>query len=162
MTTDEPIPTLATPEMETARGVWGEQRLSHPIGISDIRRWAIGSYWPEKPPPLFWDEEYAKGTKWGGLIAPTDFNPFAWPIDRPPRVEGGSRRPGTRGMNGGQVETFGVPMRPGDVITARSRLKGWHERQTRLGLTLFTETEIEWRNQRDEHVKTRISTGIRY
>ena len=75
MTTDEPIPTLATPEMETARGVWGEQRLSHPIGISDIRRWAIGSYWPEKPPPLFWDEEYAKGTKWGGLIAPTDFNP---------------------------------------------------------------------------------------
>jgi hypothetical protein len=65
-------------------------------------------------------------------------------------------------MNGGQVETFGVVMRAGDVITARTRLKGWNERETRLGLTLFTETENEWRNQNGEHVKTRISTGIRY
>ena len=65
-------------------------------------------------------------------------------------------------MNGGQVETFGVPMRPGDVITSRTRLKDWNERTTRLGLTLFTETEMEWRNQRGELVKTRISTGIRY
>ena len=65
-------------------------------------------------------------------------------------------------MNGGQVETFGVPIRPGDVITARTRLKDWNERTTRLGLTLFTNTETEWRNQKGEHVKTRISTGIRY
>jgi hypothetical protein len=35
-------------------------------------------------------------------------------------------------------------------------------RRTRLGLTLFSETENEWRNQNGEHVKTRISTGIRY
>lgn len=65
-------------------------------------------------------------------------------------------------MSGGQVETFGVPMYPGDVITSRTRLKDWNERTTRLGLTLFTETEMEWRNQRGELVKTRISTGIRY
>ena len=65
-------------------------------------------------------------------------------------------------MNGGQTDTFGVPMRPGDVITARSRLKDWNERTTRLGLTLFSNTEIEWRNQNDELVKTRISVGIRY
>ena len=65
-------------------------------------------------------------------------------------------------MNGGQVETFGVVMRPGDVITSKNRLKGWNERETRLGLTLFSETEIEWRNQNNEHVKTRISTSIRY
>ncbi len=65
-------------------------------------------------------------------------------------------------MNGGQTDTFGVPMRPGDVVTARSRLKDWNERQTRLGLTLFTNTEIEWRNQDGELVKTRISVGIRY
>ena len=30
---------------------------------------------------------------------------------------------GRRGMNGGQVDTYGVPMRPGDVITARNRAR---------------------------------------
>ena len=165
---DSEIPTLVTQDMEDLKGVWGEERVAYPISISDIRQWAIASYWPEKPPRIFWDEEYAINTKWNGIIAPTDFNPFAWPIERPPqapgppRAEGGNREPGTRGMNGGQVETFGVVMRPGDVITSKNRLKGWNERETRLGLTLFSETEIEWRNQNNEHVKTRISTSIRY
>ncbi len=162
MTTEEQIPTLVTPEMEAQKGVWGEERVAPPIEASDIRKWAIASYWPDKPPRLYWDEEYAAGTRYGEIVAPQDFNPFAWPIERPPRVEGGSRQPGQRGMNGGQVETYGVPMRIGDVITSRTRLKGWNERTTSLGLTMFTETEIEWRNQRGEHVKTRISTGIRY
>ena len=65
-------------------------------------------------------------------------------------------------MNGGQVDTYGVPMRPGDVITARNRLRDWDERETRLGLTLFTFTETEWRNQDDELVKLRVATAIRY
>jgi acyl dehydratase len=65
-------------------------------------------------------------------------------------------------MNGGQADTFGVPIRPGDVITARTRLASWEERTGRNGLTLFTYTETEWRNQNGELVKTRISTGIRY
>ena len=53
-------------------------------------------------------------------------------------------------------------MRPGDVITRRSRLSHWEERQGRNGLTLFSCTETEWRNQRGELVKMRVSTGIRY
>ena len=65
-------------------------------------------------------------------------------------------------MNGGQVETYGVPIRPGDEITTRTRLRDWEERETRLGWTLFTYTETEWRNQNDEIVKLRVSTGIRY
>ena len=161
MTTEEE--TLVTAEMLERKGVWGESRVSPPISESDIRKWAIASYWPETPPRLFWDADYAASTTWGGLIAPQDFNPFAWPIDRPPIQSMADRSSrGNRGMNGGQVETFGVPMRPGDVITARSRLKEWNERTTRLGLTLFSFTELEWRNQRDELVKTRISTGIRF
>ena len=65
-------------------------------------------------------------------------------------------------MNGGQTDTYGAPMRPGDVITARSRLSDWRERDGRLGWTLYTTTEIEWRNQDDDRVKTRMSIGIRY
>lgn len=157
------IPTLVTDAMRAVVGVWGEERVAPPVSESDIRKWAIASYWPERPPRQFWDEEYARTTRWGGIVAPEDFNPFAWPIDRPPPITLADRtRPGNRTMNGGQVETFGVPMRPGDVITSRTRLKEWNERETRLGLTLFSFTETEWRNQRGELVKRRISTGIRY
>src|SRR6202035_2772546 len=66
---------------------------------------------------------------------------------------------GTRGMNGGQTDTFFQPMRPGDVIRARSRLRDWEETRTRLGLTLFSYNETEWWNQNDELVKRRVSTG---
>jgi acyl dehydratase len=162
--------SLVTPDMEEHKGVWGQGRSSYPISLSDIRKWAIAVYWPEPPPPLFWDEEYAATTRWGGIVAPQDFNPFAWPVERaapgaparprPPRSADGRRPMGI--MNGGQTDTYGVPMRPGDVITSRSRLRDWQERDTRLGHTLFIYNETEWTNQADELVKRRVSTTIRY
>ena len=159
--------TLVTPDMEERKGVWGDERVSYPVSESDIRKWAIAVYWGETPPRLYWDEEYAKGTRWGGIIAPQDFNPFAWAVPmgavKPSgAVPGQQTRKGGNVMNGGQADTFGVPIRPGDVITARTRLASWEERTGRNGLTLFTYTETEWRNQNGELVKTRISTGIRY
>lgn len=155
--------TLVSQAMMDSKGVWGGERTAPPVSVSDIRKWAIATYWPEKPPAIYWDEEYAKTTRCGGIIAPPDFNPFAWPVDRPRRASnpaGGGR--GTRGMNGGQTDTYGVPMRSGDVISSRSRLVDWNERQGRLGLTLYTFTETEWVNQDGELVRRRISTGIRY
>ena len=74
------IETLVTPEMIKRQGVWGHEETSFPISLSDIRKFAIAVYWPQTPPRLFWDEEYARTTRWGGIIAPQDFNPFAWPI----------------------------------------------------------------------------------
>ncbi len=159
--------TLVTEDMEKAKGVWGEERTSFPVSESDIRKWAIGVYWPDTPPKLFWDAEYAKTTKHGGIVAPEDFNPFAWPIpDGTFRAAGAlpgqAPKKGQNILNGGQVDTFGVRMRPGDVITTRSRLSHWEERTGRNGLTLYSYTETQWLNQKGEVVKTRISTGIRY
>jgi len=169
--------SLVSDEMQARKGKWGGDRTSPPIAESDIRKWAIATYWPEKPPPIYWDADYAKTTRHEGIIAPPDFNPFAWPIERPrPSVpsasvrgsgERGAGRPQghrarTRGMNGGQTDTYGVPMRPGDVIHSRTRLRDWEERQGRLGLTLYTFTETEWTNQHGELVRRRVSTGIRY
>ena len=125
----------------------------------------MATYWPEKPPPIYWDEDYAKTTQWGGIIAPRDFNPFAWPIERPKISLPGPAHPEGRaltGMNGGQTDTYGAPMRPDDVVSSRSRLVDWNERSGRLGWTMYTTTEIEWRNQNDELVRTRMSIGIRY
>ena len=161
------VETLVTPEMEQQKGVWGEERSSYPISESDIRKWAIAVYWGETPPPLFWDAEYAKTTRWGGIVAPEDFNPFAWPVpmtqSKPPgAIPGETPTKGQNVLNGGQVDTFGVRMKPGDVITTRARLSHWEERQGRNGLTLYTYMETEWRNQKDEVVKTRVSTIIRY
>jgi hypothetical protein len=65
-------------------------------------------------------------------------------------------------MNGGQTDTYGVRMRPGDVISARTRLTDWEERTGRLGHTLYTTTEIEWCNQDNELVRLRRSIGVRY
>ena len=161
----EQMASLVTQAMLDRKGVWGPERISPPVAASDIRKWSIAVYWPEKPPRLYWDEEYAKQTRWGGIIAPQDFNPFAWPVEReipPERATPRGGGVGTRGMNGGQTDTFFAPMRPGDVIRARSRLRDWEETQTRLGQTLFSYTETEWWNQNGELVKRRISTGIRY
>jgi len=157
--------TLVTQDMLDRKGVWGNERESPRIAESDIRKWAIATYWPEEPPPLYWDSDYAAGTKYAGIIAPPDFNPFAWPVQRPQRTGSTATSPSGRrltGLHGGQTDTYGVPMRPGDVIRSRTRLKDWEERQGRMGLTLYTFTETEWRNQDDELVRVRISTGIRY
>ena len=160
--------SMITQDMVDRKGVWGNERISPPIAESDIRKWAIATYWPEKPPAIYWDAEYALKTKHKGIIAPSDFNPFAWPIDRPPRPnvsstsKGGKGSKGKTGLNGGQTDTYRVPMRPGDVIKAKSRLKDFNERQGRMGLMLYTFTETEWTNQENELVRTRISTGIRY
>jgi hypothetical protein len=163
--------TLITPDMHERKGVWGNERTSYPISDSDIRKWAIATYWPETPPRLYWDADYAKTTRWGEIVAPMDFNPFAWPPARgggaggAARAAAAARAAGGRRftvMNGGQTDTYGVRMRSGDVITSRTRLKDWEEREGRLGLTLYVYQETEWRNQRNEHVRTRVSISIRY
>ena len=168
--------TFVTQDMIHRKGVWGGEKTSPPVSASDIRKWAIATYWPGKPPAIYWNEEYAESTSHGGIIAPPDFNPFAWPVERVDRgrstnepnpaanltPSGGKPRRSISGMNGGQTDTYGVPMRPGDIITSRTRLKDWNEREGRLGLTLYTFTETEWLNQNGDHVRTRISTSIRY
>lgn len=160
--------TLVTSSMRERQGVWAAESRSYSVSESDIRRWAIAVYWPDTPPKLFWDAEYAATTRWGGIVAPQEFNPFAWPPERPGRrgsagpVPGQKPKKGENILNGGQTDTFLAPMRPGDVITTRSRLSHWEEKEGRHGLTIFEYTETEWHNQNDELVKRRISIGVRY
>lgn len=165
MTTDQPT-TYVTQEMLDTKGVWSEPVVATPVSLSDIRKWAIAIYWPETPPKLFWDDDYARTTRYGGIVAPQDFNPFAWPVDRPPPRKGQesatSAGPGQRRMNGGVTQIYYDPMRPGDIISASQALTGWNERETSLGHTLFTETEVRWTNQHGNLVKRRLQGGIIY
>jgi hypothetical protein len=69
---------LITDEMRGLIGRPYATATSFPIDLSAIMRWAIAVYYPEPPPPEYWDEEYAATTPSGGIIAPAEFNPFAW------------------------------------------------------------------------------------
>jgi hypothetical protein len=166
-----------TDEMRAIEGRQTGRRTSFPVTDSDIRRWAVAVYWPQPPPRLFWDAEYAAGTRHGGIVAPEEFNPFAWMVadkdeapespvpNDPDRLEHqlGIDGPGLKfQLNGGMEAEYGPRIRPGDVITATGHLKGYHEREGRLGLMLFTVSEDVWTNQHGEMVKQTRSTLIRY
>jgi hypothetical protein len=158
---------------------YGAPRTSVPISVSDIRKWALAIYYPEVPPKLFWDEDYAAATPHGGIVAPEEYNPFAWftadgPVV-PASYEGPVRQIGPEGplgitepettfvMNGGIEMLHGARMRPGDVITSGlTTLLDYQERQTRLGLMLIHTAETTWTNQNGEMVRITRHTGLRY
>ena len=85
---------------------------------NDIRRWAIATFYPEEAPVEFLDDAAARRGPWGGMVAPRDFNPFAWtrctPPDTYPWMRGMGTEPGRRGLNGGQRNSYFAPIRPGD------------------------------------------------
>src|ERR1700683_98095 len=163
---------------EAMQGVVGGERgrlTSVPIRDSATRRWRVAIYYPEDPPRLFWDADYAAQTSHGSLVAPEEFNPFAWMTAGGPRkatvghnpdmteITLGIEGPGLKfQLNGGSEVEYGVRMRPGDVITSVRSLAGYSEREGRLGLMLFTQSQDVWTNQNDEGIKATKSTLIRY
>ena len=74
--------TYITPEVEAYIGTESPPLVSPPVSESEIRRFAMAAYWPEVPPRRFWDAEYAKSTRFGGIVAPDEFNPFGWMVGR--------------------------------------------------------------------------------
>lgn len=168
--------TYVSPAMRDAIGGVIDRRVSYPITDSDIRRWAVACYYPDEPPRLYWDAAYAATTVHGGIVAPYEFNPFAWmaadPPGRPHRGRIDSDRTekslGIEGphlpfqLNGGIDVEYHARMRPGDVITSVNRLARYNEREGRLGLMLFTISEDTWTNQDGQVVKVARGTLIRY
>ena len=138
---------------------------SLPVGANDIRRWAVAVYYPESPPMEFYDDAAAAAGPWEGLVAPRDFNPFAWMIGRPnaqPWMRAIGTEPGTRVLNGGQRRWYFAPIRPGDVITSTGCLANAYERDGKLGTMLFLISETRWTNQRGELVRIGNATTIYY
>jgi len=167
--------TLITDEMRAIVGVVMSEATSYPISASDIRKWAIAVYFPEVPPPIFWDEEYAATTRYGGIVAPEEFNPFAWITKEPkPTVQVtrfgdfesvlGVATPEFRAVLGSQrtVTYSGVRMRPGDVIRQEERITEYFEREGKMGLQLYTTFSYEERNQDDQWIRTLETVRVRY
>lgn len=152
--------------------------ISYPISASDIRKWARAVHYPQAPPTRYTDAE----AEHEGLVAPLDFNPFAWgaavtvPEEAAISPDPAHRSSGAmefllgvpapdlwRALNGGVAVTYtGVAMRPGDTIGAQSAITGYTEKQGRLGRMLLTDVTTAWTNQGGAAVKTHRMTLIRY
>ncbi len=147
-----------------------ERRSSPRVEAADIRKWAIAVYWPETPPHLFWDEEYAKKTPFKGIVAPEDFNPFAWSLE--PRqvfmTEENLKEPtlrmglGWNILNGGGGHEYLERIRPGDMITARTVLDDIYIRQGKQWPMILFIRKSTWTNQHGQVVRITKGTSIRY
>ncbi|MEX2292711.1 MAG: MaoC family dehydratase N-terminal domain-containing protein [Acidimicrobiales bacterium] len=136
-----------------------------PVGANDIARWAIATYWPEPPPARYTDATVAAGGPWGGIVAPRDFDPFAWMPNRPWAGDwlwGMGTEPGQRLLNGGQHNRYGEPIRPGDVISVTRRFVDVVERETKRGPMVFFISEFRGENQAGALVRLGEQTSIYY
>ncbi|MBM9464054.1 MaoC family dehydratase N-terminal domain-containing protein [Aeromicrobium sp. YIM 150415] len=164
--------------IEELRAVLGEVvdwKISYPVSASDIRRWAVAVYYPDRPPPRYRDGEAAPGSR--VLVAPEEFNPFAWQVAEQmvPMIDPLPRDPdrwekaiGLAGpqlrhqLNGGCETSYGAVMRVGDVIRSETRLHDYRRTAGRMGPMLVTVYESVWTNQDREMVRIERTTSIRY
>ncbi len=149
-----------------------------PVEASHILMFArsVGDY-----NQIYSDEEYAKTTEPGSIIAPPTFvqasaqfdpNYFLRPKPGTPWI-GSGKEPtsvkkegsGGGGIGGGlhaeQHYVYHRHPKPGDVLTATVKPgKKWEKQGKRSGKLLFSETITEYRDQNDELVVTARSVGV--
>ncbi len=108
--------------------------------------------------PVYNDEEAARASRRGGLIAPPTFLRSA--VSARPELP--FEVPFERLLDGGSDWEYFEPVRPGDRITAVSRIEDINERNGRIGLMLISTIIITYTNQFGQVVATQTNTSIRY
>jgi acyl dehydratase len=108
--------------------------------------------------PVFNDEAAARASQQGGLIAPPTFLRSA--VSARPELP--FDVPFERVLDGGSDWDYFEPVRPGDRITAVSRVEDITERNGRIGLMLIQTIVITYTNQFEQVVATQTNTSIRY
>jgi acyl dehydratase len=114
--------------------------------------------------PLYWDDEYAAGTRYGGIIAPPDF--FGWPVQWPPdqtfmnsndlfmemAIEI-AKAGYYRAINAGMESEYFLPVRPGDTIIFSSEIVAIEEKEGKKGGKMMISTiETTMTNQNGDTV----------
>lgn len=133
--------------------------------------------------PIYYDEEHARGTEVGHIIAPPTFAQASAQFDpdyflRPKpgqpwfgsgKEPTGIKREASSGGGGGggglhaeQHFEYHRHLKPGDVLTATTRPgKAWEKESKRAGKLLFSESVTEYRDQNGELVITARGVGVR-
>lgn len=130
---------------------------------------------------VYTDEEAAKNTEAGGIIAPPTFVQSSAQFDpdyflRPKagqpwfgsgktptgRAPGGGGGGGGGGLHAEQHYEYHRPLRAGDVLTATTTPgKTWEKEGKRSGKLIFSESITEYRDQNGELVVTARGVGVR-
>jgi len=131
-----------------------------PVAASDVRRWVMAMDYAN---PLHYDEEFARASRFGRLVAPQS---FAAAMDfvhgvRPSLV---GHIPGSHMIFGGEEWWFHGPrIVPGDRIEHERIFQGYKMAETKFaGPTMFSYGDTFHRNQRGELIAKARSTSVRY
>ena len=156
------------PEVEKLIGKAGDVVVFE-VEKEAIRRFAdsVGD-----PNPLYWDEEYARNSTYGSIIAPPGFISSPW-FGRPKRgtpssggkeelrdvlLKAGYTNPAA--VDAGIEYDFYRPVRAGDTIAATATIKDVIEREGRTGKMAFAITETTYVNQNGDLVAKSRATLI--
>jgi acyl dehydratase len=134
--------------------------LWDPCNATDIRRWVQAMDYPN---PVHWDEEFARNSKWGGIVAPQSFT-VAMDYGHGCHPACVGKIPGSHLIFGGEEWWFyGSPVRPGDKLFQDRRFDGYNVAETKFaGPTVFARGDTVHRNQHGALIAKERSTAIRY
>jgi len=144
-----------TPEVEAMVGSEKVFSSREELGRTTIRRFAVAV---GDPNPLYRDEEFARKTWYGGIIAPPTmiFELVHNVEDEISEEDGGYSDkvllppPLTRFVRGGNEYEFFKAVRPTDKITVKRKIFQILEKQGKSGALVFVIIEITYTNQREE------------
>jgi acyl dehydratase len=122
--------------------------------------------------PLYWDDEYAGATRYGGMIAPPDF--FGWPVKWEPDMmfpnssdlseymfKELAKAGYFRAINAGMESEFFKPVRPGDTLTMVSEIISLEEKEGKTGGKMLISTvEMTVTNHKGDLVARQRLSGI--
>lgn len=105
--------------------------------------------------PLYFDEEYSKSTRHGGIIAPPTFvcETIYYQGDNLDENGGPVRRlrlPLGLEIRASNDYEFFQPFRPDDILTAHWKVVDVYEKEGATGVLYFLEYDVTYTNQRDE------------
>lgn len=101
--------------------------------------------------PLYSDEEFAKKTVHGGIIAPPTF-PIAMSEESDEDLDLGLEY--SRMLHGEQRFIYTRPIRPGDVLTCQLKVTDVYEREGKNGTMEFIVMDTEMTDAAGAHVVT--------
>jgi len=134
--------------------------LWDPCNATDIRRWVQGMDYPN---PIHWNEEFARNSKFGGIVAPQSFTVnMDYGHGAPPSCVG--KIADSHLIFGGEEWWFyGTWVRPGDKLFQDRRFDGYKISDTQFaGPTMFARGDTVHRNQHGSLVAKERATSIRY
>jgi len=133
-------------------------RADYEIGKEKIRALAESTL---DNNPLFRDGEQARGSRYGGMIAPPA---IVWPII-PPEMDWYVTQydfPLKRLLNAGFEQEFFEPIHPGDRLTGVVTLGSMEEKEGKIGHMVFFHFDVVWTNQNNQKVMTLRQSFIKY